>query len=292
MNQRMEHSDPPDRPPSPEPLAVLDVRDGEAFARGHLAGSGHVPLAELAARRSELPPRESTILVVAETAAAAAAGAAALEALGYAKVFHLDAPVDALTGACVDRSPAVRLWRPSPFLEEVLPRIVGSARTEDRPAGSRPRALDLACGAGRDAVHLAGQGFEVEAWDHDPEALARAQALARRHGATLRTVRCDLERAELPPPSQPFDLIVCFRFLHRPLFPWIERALAPGGWLAYETYRAGQERFGRPIRPQFLLAPGELATALPGLETILYEERDPPEGPVTARLLARRPGRG
>jgi hypothetical protein len=70
----------------------------------------------------------------------------------------------------------------------------------------------------------------------------------------------------------------------------MERALAPGGWLVYETYRLGQERFGRPIRAHFLLARGELARAFPTLETIRYEELDPEAGPVSARLLARKPG--
>ena len=157
------------------------------------------------------------------------------------------------------------------------------------PPGRGPTALDVACGAGRDAVFLAGHGFAVEARDHAPEALERARALAGREGVALRTVVCDLERAGLPPPERPFDLVVCFRFLHRPLFPWIEAAVAPGGWLVYETYRDGQERFGRPRRAHFLLRPGELAGAFPALETVRYEEPDPPQGPVTARLLARRP---
>jgi SAM-dependent methyltransferase len=294
MTEAMEPLDPQSAHSRAGTFAVLDARGSEAFARGHLAGSGHIPREDLLARRSELPPREAAILVVAETAAAAAASAAALEALGYSAVCFLDAPLVALPGGLDDRAPATPLWRPAPFLEEVLPRISqprGVAR-EPGPAAESPRlALDLACGAGRDAVFLAQHGFEVEGWDHAPEALGRVHDLARRHGVTVRTVLHDLERPGLPLPARPFDLIVCFRFLHRPLFPWIEQALAPGGWLVYETYRAGQERFHRPRRAQFLLAPGELARAFPTLETIRCEERDPGSGPVTARLLARKPDR-
>ncbi|MEK7331676.1 MAG: hypothetical protein AAB113_12845, partial [Candidatus Eisenbacteria bacterium] len=80
-----------------------------------------------------------------------------------------------------------------------------------------------------------------------------------------------------------------FRFLHRPLFPHIERALAPGGWLVYETFRRGQERFGRPTHPRFLLNEGELSSAFPSLAVEDYTEPDPEGGPVTARLLARKP---
>jgi len=302
MNGAMEPIDPQTAQSRAETFAVLDTREAEAFARGHLVGSGHIPHAELHARRSELPPRDAAILVVAQDASAAAAAAAAIEAMGYSAVSWLDAPLDALgsdltgclAGGLADRAPAARLWRPAPFLEEVLPLISrppGTASGSSAFATSPPLALDLACGAGRDAVFLAQRGFAVEGWDHAPEALERARELARRHGVSLRTEIRDLERPGLPPPARPFDLIVCFRFLHRPLFPWMERALAPGGWLVYETFRAGQERFGRPIRAHFLLARDELARAFPTLETVRYEERDPVAGPVTARLLARKPDR-
>jgi tellurite methyltransferase len=291
MYGAMEPLDPQGALARAQSLAVLDARDAEEFARGHLAGSGHVPRGEFLVRRSELPPRDAPLLVVARDAGAAAEAAAALEALEYAAVSFLDAPLAALPGGLADRSPAVRLWRPAPFLEEVLPRILGPRDgARGGGAGAPKSALDVACGAGRDAVFLAQHGFDVEGCDHDPEALARAQALARRHGVPLRTERRDLERPGLAPPARRFDLVVCFRFLHRPLFPWMERAVAPGGWLVYETFRAGQERFGRPIRPHFLLGHGELAGAFPALETVHYEEREPEGGPVTARLLARRPG--
>jgi tellurite methyltransferase len=294
MNGAMESLDPQAAQSCAETFVVLDTREPEAFARGHLAGSGHIPRVELLARRAELPPRDAAILVVAEEASAAAAAAAAIEALGYSAVSWLDAPLSALADGLSDRAPAARLWRPAPFLEEVLPLILrphGTAPTSGALVANPPLALDLACGAGRDAVFLAQHNFEVEGWDHAPEALERARGLADRHGVTVRTEIRDLEQPDLPPPARLFDLIVCFRFLHRPLFPWMERALTPGGWLAYETFRVGQERFGKPIRAQFLLARNELARAFPMLETIHYEEREPEAGPVTARLLARKPDR-
>jgi tellurite methyltransferase len=265
---------------------VLDVRDPAAYARGHLVGSGHLPLAELRERRVELPPRGTRILVVADDATVAAAGAAALETMGYADVAHLDGPLAALPGGLDDHGIAARLWRPARFLAEVLPTVLAA-----RPEGSGPgrTALDVACGAGRDAVYLATHGFTVEGRDHAPEALERARSLAAHEGVPLRTVVCNLERSGLPPPERRFDLVVCFRFLHRPLFPWMEQAVAPGGWLVYETYRLGQERFGRPKRAHFLLRDGELAAAFPDLVTVRYEEPSPPGGPLTARILARRP---
>lgn len=262
-------------------LPVLDIRPEAAFATGHLAGAGNIPVAEFAARRTELPPRDAAVLVVAASAGEARAAAADLEALGYARVDWLDAPLAALPGGLGDRAPAARLWRPAPFLEEVLPRILAGG-------GGGRRALDLAAGAGREAVFLAINGFEVEAVDDDPDILARAQALAARHGVRIQTRVRDLERREPDLPVERYDLVTVFRFLHRPLFPHIERALAPGGWLVYETFRRGQERFGRPTHPRFLLNEGELSSAFPALAVEHYAESDPEGGPITARLLARK----
>ena len=256
---------------------VLDVRDPAAFAHGHLAGAGHMPRAEFAARRTELPPRDACVLVVGESPEQARTAAANLEALGYARVDWLDAPLAALPTGLADRGPAARLWRPAPFLEQVLPQLAPG------------RTLDLAAGAGREAVFLAMHGFTVEAVDDDPDILARAEALAGRHGVRITTRVVDLERGAPDLGEARYALVTVFRFLHRPLFPAIERAIAPGGWLVYETFRRGQRRFGRPTQPRFLLDDGELSSAFPTLTVEEYEEPGPEGGPITARLLARKP---
>ena len=256
-------------------LVVIDVRDEEAFQAGHLEGSGNVPLSRFKERRAELPPREVAVLVTGENAGQAREAALALRRHGFVRVHWLDAPVVSI-GSATDRGPAARLWHPAPFLEEVLPAL------------PRGRAADLAAGSGREAVFLAMNGYEVEAWDAAPEALSRAESLAARHGARLTTMACDLEQPSPPLPTGRYALVVCFRFLYRPLFPAIERALARGGHLVYETYRAGQERFGKPRRPAFLLERGELQRAFTSLQVLRYEELEPEGGPVTARLWARK----
>lgn len=265
--------------PPPPSAAVLDVRAGEAFRAGHLIGSGHVPLADLEARRAELPPRDVAVVVVSDDPAEARAGAEELARMGYSLATSLEASLAALPGGHDDRADAARLWRPAPFLEEVLPEI------------PRGRAIDLAAGSGREAVYLAMHGFQVEAWDRAPEALERAAALAARHGVSIETRVCDLEWR---PPLEPgrYALVTCFRFLHRPLFPLIERAVAPGGRLVYETYRVGQEQFGRPRQARYLLLSGELESTMPTLSVLRYDEPSPEAGPWTARLLALKPSTG
>jgi len=149
--------------------------------------------------------------------------------------------------------------------------------------------LDLACGSGRAAVFLALEGWDAEGWDVDASALERAQALAARHGAGARFALVNLEGDTPPEPAAPFDLIVVVRYLHRPLFPWIERSLAPGGILLYETFREGQQRFGPPRRARHLLRSGELTTTFPSLVVEHHEETPANAPPLLARLVARKP---
>jgi tellurite methyltransferase len=261
-------------------LAILDVRDPEQFAHGHFPGSGHLEEREWLARRSELPPRDQPVLVVGASPLSSRAAAHALEALGYEHVFALEQPIESYPDAR-DVSPSRALWRPTPYLAWALDTF-----GKQIPPGP---AVDLACGSGRDAVFLAQRGFEVEAWDRAPETLLRAEELARHSGVHVSTLECDLERLRPPLPVSRYALVTCFRFLHRPLFPHLAAALIPGGLLVIETYRRGQERFGRPTHARFLLEDGELRAAFPGLEVLHEEELSPPEGPVTSRLVARRP---
>jgi len=123
--------------------------------------------------------------------------------------------------------------------------------------------LDLASGSGRNARWLAAQGWQVEAVDRDAEALAAMNGLAN---ITLR--EADLEAGAWPYEGQKFDAIVVCRYLHRPLLPLLATSLAPHGVLIYETFMRGQERIGRPQRPEFLLWPNELLVSF-GTELIL-----------------------
>jgi len=121
------------------------------------------------------------------------------------------------------------------------------------PAGE---VLDLACGGGRHARFLAQQGHVVDAVDRDAQALALLAGVAG-----VRPLRADLEGAPWPYPDRAWDGIVVANYLHRPLFPSLLASLRPGGVLIYETFMAGNERWGRPSNPAFLLQPNELLTA-------------------------------
>lgn len=112
--------------------------------------------------------------------------------------------------------------------------------------------LDLACGSGRHARFFAARGNAVTACDRDPAALA---GLAGVPGIV--TLQADLEDGPWPFARQ-FDAVVVTNYLHRPLFPAIAGALAPDGVLIYETFLLGNERYGKPSNPRFLLSRDEL----------------------------------
>lgn len=148
--------------------------------------------------------------------------------------------------------------------------------------------LDLACGSGRHARWLAGRGWRVEAVDRDAGALA---ALAGVPGVRVRVA--DLEQGAWPYAGRRFDGVVVTNYLHRSLFPLIEGALAEGGVLIYETFMSGNERFGRPSNPDFLLRSQELLDVVrsAGLRVIAFEEGETasPRPAVVQRICAQRP---
>ncbi|MCP4035654.1 MAG: class I SAM-dependent methyltransferase [bacterium] len=153
--------------------------------------------------------------------------------------------------------------------------------------------VDLACGWGRHALHLANLGIPTIGFDRNPDRLRELVRHAADTNAAVQPVRCDLESSlGIPLADSCCGAILVFRFLHRPLARAIEAALGPGGILLYETFTLAHCETGRgPRREAFYLAPGELPGLFSGLEVIAYEEGpdggDP--GSVTARLAARKP---
>jgi SAM-dependent methyltransferase len=139
---------------------------------------------------------------------------------------------------------------PSAWVLQWAPRIV------------RGPILDVACGEGRHARYFLDKGFEVVAVDRQPLALDG-----------IDFVEADLEGdSPWPFAGRKFGGIVVTNYLHRPLFPHLAASLDEGGVLIYETFMLGNERFGRPSNPDFLLRPGELREAFSFLTLLGFEE--------------------
>ena len=175
---------------------------------------------------------------------------------------------------------------PSPWLAEHRALL---ARAPGR------RALDIACGDGRNAGYLASElGFEVDAVDVSDVAVDALRAAAAARGLTVTATRVDLEAAGLP--AGRYDLIVSINYLQRDLFVPIAQALTPGGLLVFETFtRPDLDDLGNQVEAPFLLDPGELRAAFAELEVISHREAVVEHGRGTravAGLVARRPAAG
>ncbi len=150
----------------------------------------------------------------------------------------------------------------------------------------RGAVLDVACGSGRHARLLASLGHTVFAVDRDADAIAR---LSGTTGIEARVA--DIEGQQWPYGSQRFAGIVVTNYLHRALLPTLVAVVAVGGVLIYETFAAGNERFGRPSNPEFLLRPGELLDAVRGhLRVIAFEDLqvELPKRAMVQRICAER----
>jgi SAM-dependent methyltransferase len=154
-----------------------------------------------------------------------------------------------------------------------------------RFAGSLPEGpvLDVACGSGRHLRHFRALGHPVTGVDRD---LSRLADLTGAPGVEL--IRADLETgAPWPLGTRRFAGVVVTNYLWRPLLPAIVGSVEPGGWLLYETFAVGQERYGKPHNPDFLLRRGELLEAVRGqLSVVAYEHGKRPEPPAVIQRLA------
>ena len=112
---------------------------------------------------------------------------------------------------------------------------------------------------------LAAQGFIVTGIDRDAAALAPL-------GAVGRSVVADIENAAWPLAGERFDAVIVTNYLWRPLWPFLLASLTDGGVLIVETFALGNEAFGKPSNPDFLLRPGELLEACGGLHVVAYED--------------------
>jgi SAM-dependent methyltransferase len=147
---------------------------------------------------------------------------------------------------------------PSPWVVRHLPRLAPSARV-----------LDLACGSGRHARLLAAQKHPVLAVDRDSEALAALRALPG-----ISVMVADLEGEAWPLAGQRFAGVIVTNYLWRPRLSDVCALLAPGGVLIYETFMAGNDAYGKPSNPDFLLQPGELraVASAAGLRVLDFAE--------------------
>lgn len=179
----------------------------------------------------------------------------------------------------------------SAFVLEQVPAILATQQAASGD-GHLLRALDLACGAGRNAMYLAGLGYDVDAVDISTEALARGRDWARQRGHAIHWMEHDLDLG-LPRGLNHYDLIVIVRYLDLSLVAAAADRLRPGGYLVCETHLASDAPVIGPRGDAFRAQPGELRHAAAELDVATYWEGElqDPDGRTAAlaRLVAWRP---
>ena len=151
------------------------------------------------------------------------------------------------------------------------------------PLIAQGTVLDLACGSGRHSKFFLARGLKVAAMDRDAQDIPGA-----------RFVQADLEDGSpWPLPGEQFEGVVVTNYLYRKIFPEIRKALKPQGVLIYETFMLGNERFGKPSNPEFLLRPRELLEVFKDLTVKGFEEGEvtEPKPAMIQRVCAVRTGK-
>lgn len=167
------------------------------------------------------------------------------------------------------RSEATRVGSVRPFLLEVARELPGGC------------CLDMAAGRGANSLFMAQRGYRVEAVDWSLERLMAARSQALRRGLRLNLVVADLTAHFFP--RERYDVVLCFRYLERRIFPAMARALKPGGVLVFETFTLAHRKSRPDFRVSYCLEPGEPLHAFPELHVAMYRELPAQD---TASLLA------
>jgi SAM-dependent methyltransferase len=148
--------------------------------------------------------------------------------------------------------------------------------------------LDLACGGGRHGRLFLARGRKVTFVDRDVSGVHDLSGNER-----TEIIEADLESGDdWPLADRRFDAVIVTNYLWRPILPNIVAAVAPGGLLLYETFAVGNEAFGRPRNPDFLLRDGELLEAVRGqLDVLAYGQirLEMPSPRIVQHIAARRP---
>ena len=151
--------------------------------------------------------------------------------------------------------------------------------------------LDIACGRGRNAIFLAERGFRVTALDYSSVALRQLKEEADRRGVDIAVGLTDLEKEKPELPPGPFDLLIDFYYLHRPLLARVKTLVRPGGYLIIRTFSSAGQGDPLSIGPDMVLEPGELLDVFSSWEILAHEEGLEPskKGGTLAGIVARRP---
>ena len=258
-------------------VRVLDVRTPEEYRDlGHIPGAILLPVDLVVVALATLPKDGRPLLIYCEHGIRSAAAARLLAQGGLENLLNLQG------GMSTWRGP--REFTAGVVFGPTAPSGWLVLNADLLPRGGR--VLDLACGAGRNALLLAMAGFPVRAVDRDAGKIEALREVAERLGVSLDPQVLDLEVEGVDLGSGLYEIVLGIHYLHRPLFPRLIASMAPAGILLYETFTEEQARRGKPTCPDFLLKAGELRQLVRPLE-IVREREGEFEGRMVSAVAAR-----
>lgn len=276
------------------PPPLLDIRPQSSFSKGHVHGATHFEGIEgpdgVLSRLNELPaPSQSLRLaILALTPEQAQEAAMGLQARGHrAPIILTEALLRTLPG---NTGPESRpLWSPAPVLAEELPRVLATVGTERT-------ALDVGSGSGRDSAYLTARGFRVTAVDRDAALLAMAERFANREAkeggsadTVLRTLGAHLQKDRAWLRRNRSKLLLVVRFFRRGVLELLHEGVEEGGFVIYEHFLKGCEKFGGPKKDSQMLLRGELRKVFSekrGFQVLRDSEETLADGRPVTRFVA------
>lgn len=275
---------------------LLDVRSRTAFSEWHVAGATHFDGLHgpdgLLSRLNELPApaHDLRIAVLASTPSEAADAVAGLKARGHSTPTVLtESSLCTLPTAVGSASRS--LWRPAPVLAAELPRVLAGI-------GAERTALDVGSGSGRDSAYLAARGFKVTAVDRDAGLLSKAGRFANREArnggkveTVVRALGAHLSEDREWLRRNKAGLLLVVRFLRRGVLELLHEGVKDGGFVVYEHFLKGCERFGGPKKESQMLQPGELSKVFSedrGFNVLRDDEETLSDGRPVVRFVAHR----
>lgn len=272
-------------------IPILDLRPAKQFNQSHIINSASFPIDELSERLHELPIRTQPVELFGSLAQMQNA-TKFLSGKGYRVTNTQEATEEKLlqlkqVGRLAFDGSYHRLWQPAAIVERFVQTY--SMDCENK------KGLDLACGSGRDAVFMSMNGFLMTAVDYLPDALSKLSDLASRCEQSIKTLQIDLERTNQITLQSPLDeltahygCVIVVRYLHRPGLAQLKSLIDIGGYIVYQTFMRGCEKFGSPRNPRFLLEHGELANVFSDFEILIDEVEYLADGRPTNCFIAKR----
>jgi len=272
---------------------ILDLRSKEDYKQGHLKEATWMSWQILPEGLNALPAAPASLYLVGQKdeieAASVLLDSKGYEVIGSLVINSLKAMQDwslQLPGLVETGMNSKTLWSPSLLVKEFI-ELLNNQSIRFPSVENRPAVLDIGCGGGRDAIFLTKNRMNVIAIDHEAKVLKRAKALASLSGASVKFKSCDIKKPACLP-EQKFDLITVVRFLNRDMFTYIKESISPGGFVLFQTFVEGVEKFDSPKNPNYILGKTELAEVFDGFNIIVDRIDQLNDGRPVASFIAQK----